>query len=98
MYCVGVDVWLKLHARMVDVIPGLNQTAEACKKKFKVLYKHYRLDKMANVVSRSDRYKYKFYGAFDQWWHQPGTVMNHVTASVNGFTCIEDSTEEPENE
>ena len=39
MYYAGVDVWLKLHARMVVVIPGLNQIAEACKKKFNVFYK-----------------------------------------------------------
>jgi hypothetical protein len=93
-----VDVWLKLHARMVAVIPGLNRTAEACKKKFNVLYKQYRLDKMANGVSGSDRHECKFYDAFDQWWHQTGTVMKHVTASANGSTCIEDSTEEPEKE
>ena len=51
---------------MVAVNLGLNRTAEACKNKFKVLYKQYRLDKMANGVSGSDRHECKFYDAFDQ--------------------------------
>jgi hypothetical protein len=80
---------------MVAVIHELNRTAETCKKKFNVLYKQYWLDKMTNGVSGSDRHEYKFYDVFDQWWHQTGTVMKHVTASANGSTCIEDSTEEP---
>ena len=67
MYYTCVVVWLKLHTRMVAVIPGLNRTAEACKKKFNVLYKQYRLDKMVNRVSGSDRHEYKFYNTFDQW-------------------------------
>ena len=64
-----MDVWLKLHARMVAVISGLNRIAEACKKKFNVIYKQYRLDKTANAVSGLDRHKRKFYDTFDQWWH-----------------------------
>jgi hypothetical protein len=93
-----VDVWLKLHARMVAVIHGLNRTAKTCKKKFNVLYKQYWLDKMTNEVSGSDRHECKFYDVFDQWWHQTSNVMKHVTASANGSTCIEDSTEKPEKE
>ena len=98
MYNACVDIWLKLHARMIVVIPGLNRTAESCKKKFNVLYKQYRLDKMANGLSKSDRHKCKFYEAFDQWWHQTSIVMKNITASANGSTCIKDSTEEPEKE
>ena len=81
---------------MVVVTPGLNRTAEACKKKFNVLYKQYRLDKMVNGVSGSDHHECKFYDAFDQWWHQTSTVMKHVTAPANGSTYIEDSTKELE--
>jgi hypothetical protein len=62
-------------------------------KKFNVFYKQYRLDKMANGDSGSYRYEYKFHDAFDQWWHQTGTVMKHVTAFANGSICIEDHTE-----
>jgi len=96
MYCASVDFWLKLHARMVVIKYGLNRTAEACKKKLNVLHKQYRLDKMVNGVSGSDRHECKFYDAFDQWWHQTNTVMKHVTA--NGSTYIEDSIEEPKKE
>ena len=53
---------------------------------------------MANGVSGSDCHECKFYDAFDQWWHQTGTVMKHVTAFANGSTYIEDSTEEPKKE
>ena len=53
---------------------------------------------MANGVSGSDRHECKFYDAFDQWWHQTSTVMKHVTASAIGSICIEDNTEESEEE
>ena len=56
MYYAGVEVWLKLHARMVAVSPGLNRIVKACKKKFNVLYEQSRLDKMANGVSGSNRH------------------------------------------
>ena len=65
-------------------------------KEIQCLYKQFQLDKIANGVSGSDRHECKFYNAFDQRWHQTGTVMKHVTASTNGSTCIEDNTEEPE--
>jgi hypothetical protein len=67
MSYAGVDTWLKLHSRMIAIILGLNRTSEACKKKFNVLYKQYRLDKMANGISGSDRKECKYYEAFDQW-------------------------------
>jgi hypothetical protein len=53
----------------VAIIPSLNYTSEAHKKKFNVLYKQYHLGKMANGISRSDRKECKYYEAFDQWWH-----------------------------
>ena len=98
MYYTGVDVWLKLHARIVAVILGLNRTAESCKKKFNVFYKQYEFDKIVNGVSGSYHHECKFYDAFDQWWHQTNTVMKHITTSANGSICIEDNTEELEKE
>jgi hypothetical protein len=53
---------------------------------------------MANGVSGLDRHGCKFYNAFDQWWHQTGTVIKHITASANGSICIEDNIEEPNKE
>jgi hypothetical protein len=37
--CASVDVWVKLHARMLALIHGLNRSVEACKKKFNTLFK-----------------------------------------------------------
>lgn len=98
LLCAGVDVWLKLHARLIAVIPGLNQTAKACKKKFNGLFKQYKEDKLTNGISGSDRRSCKYYDSFDQWWHQIGTVMKHVTASANNSTCVEGSKDEVEKE
>ena len=83
---------------MIAVIPGLNRTAEGCKKKFNSLYKLYKEDKLANGISGSDRHACKFYDSFDQWWHQTGTVMKHVTASANDSLSVEDSTTDIEKD
>ena len=87
-----MDTWLKLHARLIAVIPRLNRTAEACKKKSNSLYKLYKEDKLVNGISGSDRRTCKFYDSFDQWWHQTGTVMKHVTAFANDSMNVEEST------
>jgi hypothetical protein len=91
-----VDTWLKLHSRMIAIIPGLNCTSKAYKKKFNVLYKQYRLAKMANGISGSDHKECKYYEAFDQWWHQTGTKKKHVTASANESNSVQDIIEESE--
>ena len=49
-------------------------------------------DKLANGISGLDRHACKFYDSFDQWWHQTGTVMKHVTASANDSMNVEEST------
>ena len=85
-----MDTWLKLHARLITVIPGLNRMVRACKKKFNSSYKLYKEDKLANGISSSDCHACKFYDSFDQWWHQTGIVMKHVTASAND--SVEEST------
>ena len=98
MLCAGVDTWLKLHARLIAVIPGLNRTSEGCKKKFNTLYKLYKEDKLANGISGSDRHACKFYDSFDQWWHQTGTVMKHVTTSASDSVSVEDNTTDNDND
>lgn len=81
---------------MLAVIPGLNRTAEACKKKFNILFKQYRHDKIANGVSGSDRKECKFYDAFDQWWHQTGTISKHVTSTASDNTPFQASQDSEE--
>lgn len=81
---------------MLAVIPGLNRTSEACKKKFNILFKQYRLDKIANGVSGSDRKECKFYDAFDQWWHQTGTISKHVTSTASDTTPFQASQDSEE--
>jgi hypothetical protein len=78
-----VDVWMKLYACLLALIPRLNRSIETCKKKFNTLFKQYKVDKMANSVSGEGHHECKFYDSIDKWWHQIGTVMKHVSASTN---------------
>lgn len=65
MMCMDIT-WLKLHACLIAIIFGLNRTVEGCKKKFNILYKLYNKDNLANEISGSKRYAYKFYDYVDQ--------------------------------
>jgi len=98
MSCASVDTWLKLHASLIAIIFGLNQMAEACKKKFNSLYKVYKEEKLANGISGSNHQVCKFYDSFDQWWHQTGTVMKYVTTYASDYVGIEDSTMDIDND
>lgn len=53
---------------------------------------------MANGISGSDRHACKFYDSFDQWWHQTGTIMKHVTASANNSAISDDNTIDIDND
>jgi len=48
---VGIDSWVRLHARMVVILPKFNRTVVACHKKFKSIFYAYEEDKMANGIS-----------------------------------------------
>ena len=37
---------------------------------------------MANGISRNARHESKFFDAMDEWWHQTGQVMKHVSATT----------------
>ena len=93
-----MDTWLKLHAYLIAVIHGFNRTSEASKKKFNTLYKLFKEDKLANGITGSNRHTCKFYDSFDQWWHQTGTVMKHVTTSANDSVSVDDNNTENEND
>ena len=71
---------------MLAAIPGFSRTAEACRKKFETVFKSYKEDKLANSVSGNDRHECKFYDSLDQWWHQAGSVMKHVSATTMNST------------
>jgi hypothetical protein len=78
-----VDAWLKLHDRMVVIIPIFTKTIETCKKKFNLLFKQYMTNKLTSSISREEMHECKFYESIDQLWHQIGTIMKHVTTSTN---------------
>jgi len=65
---------------MLVAILGFSRTAEACQKKFEIVFKSYKEDKLANSVLGNDKYECKFYDSLDQWWHLAGSVMKHVSA------------------
>ena len=92
---IGIDVWVKLYARLLALIPGLNWTPKACKKKFNSIFKQYKVDKMSNIVSGERRHECKFYDSIDQWCHQTDTVMKHMSASENDNNFGQDDSELP---
>jgi hypothetical protein len=36
---LGIDTWIRLHARLLAMHPKFNQTSMACKKKFTAIFK-----------------------------------------------------------
>ena len=96
MNFAGVDMWLNMHVQLSAVIPSLNRSSEACKKKFNLLYKAYKLAKMANDVSGSDHKECKFFEEFDQWWYQTGTMTKNISAFANSSASSLENAEEPE--
>ena len=37
---------------------------------------------MANGISGNARHESKFFDAIDEWWHQTGQIMKHVSATT----------------
>lgn len=93
-FCLGIDTWVRLHARMVVMHPKFTRTSQACRKKFEKIFKAYKEDKMANQISGNDRHESKFYEAMDEWWHQAGQIMKHVLATTNASEEFQGSTPE----
>jgi hypothetical protein len=52
---------------MLVAIPGFSHIAEACRKKFEMVFKSYKEDKLVNSISGNDRHECKFYNSLDQW-------------------------------
>jgi len=52
---VGIDSWVRLHARMVIMLPKFNQSTMACHKKFEIILDAYKEDKMANGIFSNNR-------------------------------------------
>ena len=75
VFLEGIDTWTRLHARMVVMLPKFNQSATACRN----LFKTYKENKMTNGISRNARHESKFFDAMDEWRHQTGQVMKHVS-------------------
>lgn len=76
-------MWSKLQMRMMSLIPGFTRSSLACQRKFNALIKQHKKDVLDMKQSGKDHHSYKFYNILDRWWHTNGTVMKHVTASLN---------------
>jgi hypothetical protein len=73
---------------MVTTILGFIRTIEACKK-FNMLFKQYKIDKIANNILREENHECKFYESIDQWWHQTCTITKHLTTIVDGMKLLQ---------
>lgn len=58
---------------------------EVCKKKFNILFKQYKCDKMANGIYGESRHKCKSYDSIDLWCHQAQVIMKYVSTFANEF-------------
>ena len=82
IFLEGIDTWIRLYARMVAMLPNLNQLATACRKKHENLFKAHKKDKTTNGISGNARHESKFFDAIDECCHQVGQVMKHVLATT----------------
>jgi hypothetical protein len=73
---------------MVTTILGFIWRIEACKK-FKMLFKQYKIDKLTNNILREESHECKFYESIDKMWHQTCTIMKHVTTFVDGMKLLQ---------
>ena len=71
---------------MLAAIPGFFCIVEACRKKSQTVFKSYKENKLANLVSENNRHECKFYDSLDQWWHQAGSVIKHMSATTMNST------------
>lgn len=72
----GVNTWNKLHTRMLTVCRGFRKSANACKKKYSILYNEYKKDRecakdineglVAGGLPRSK--KCAFFDQMDMWY------------------------------
>ena len=70
-------------------ISRFSRTAEACRKKFKTVFKQYKEDKLANSISGNDWHECKFYDSIVHWWHKADhSVMKHVSATTMDNTSV----------
>ena len=88
-------MWHKLHARLLAHVPTLKKSLVAIKKKFNILFKAYKEDKLANNVSGESRHECKYYDQFESWFSQTDSVQKHVSATANDSDLpVEDSVDD----
>ena len=78
-----IDTWVRLHTKMVIMLPKFIRTTQTCRKKFNQIFSAYKEDKLANGISGNNRQESKFYDALDQWYHQAGQVFKYVSTTTN---------------
>jgi len=78
-----VNMWHKLHARLLSQIPALKKSSLAIKKKFNNLFKIYKEDKLANNISGESRHECKYYDLSEISFSKTGSVLKHVSVVAN---------------
>ena len=61
-----VDIWIRLHTRMVVILSKFNWMAVVCRKKHENIFKTYKDDKLANGILENACDESKFYEAMDE--------------------------------
>jgi len=79
---VGIDTWVRLHTKMVMLLPKFKRTTIVCWKKFKTIFNACKEDKMANSIFGNNRQENKFYNALNEYYYQVGQVIKHIFATT----------------
>ena len=81
---------------MLAAIPGFSRTTKGCRKKFENIFRSYKEDKLANSICGNNKHECKFYDPLDQWWHQAGSVLKHVSATTMDNANVDVQNDEEE--
>ncbi|KAJ7548450.1 hypothetical protein O6H91_07G012700 [Diphasiastrum complanatum] len=79
----GVDIWHKVYVRLCAACSDFDKDVEACRKKWRTIYKEYKEDKLANKVSGNGRSnKCKYFDIVDEYMHDRAHVVCYAHAST----------------
>jgi hypothetical protein len=68
---------------MVATIRGFDRSWKSCKKKYKIMYTEYKIDKRANEISGTDRHQEcKWFDKVHVWNSTHACVKNHISTSA----------------
>ncbi|CAM6087957.1 unnamed protein product [Calypogeia fissa] len=79
----GFNIWDKVQQRMITACPKFSKTSEACKKKWKTIYRQYNNDKhLLQISGEGRKIAWKFFVEIDQGFHKRANVRKFCHGDV----------------